>query len=52
MGKSKKPLEILSKYKYVLLAAALGAALLLWPTGGGAAEPAEKAETAIKTTTT
>lgn len=29
--KRKKPLEVLSKYKFVLLAAALGAALLLWP---------------------
>ena len=34
--KRKKPLEVLSRYKFVLLAAALGAALLLWPTGTGA----------------
>ncbi|MDE6881191.1 MAG: stage III sporulation protein AG [Oscillospiraceae bacterium] len=33
-GKRKwiKPLEILNRYKYVLLVALLGAALLLWPT--------------------
>ena len=39
--KRKKPLEVLSKYKFVLLAAALGAALLLWPTGPGAPDTAE-----------
>lgn len=39
--KRKKPLEVLSKYKFVLLAAALGAALLLWPTGPGAPDAAE-----------
>ena len=39
--KQKKPLEVLSKYKFVLLAAALGAALLLWPTGPGAPDTAE-----------
>ena len=36
--KRNKPLEILNKYKFVLLAAALGAALLLWPAGPGGEE--------------
>lgn len=40
--KRKKPLEVLSKYKFVLLAAALGAALLLWPTGPAAPASGEK----------
>jgi len=31
--KLKDPLAVLGKYKFVLLVAALGAALLLWPTG-------------------
>ena len=39
--KRTKPLEVLSRYKFVLLAAALGAALLLWPTGPGAPETAD-----------
>lgn len=39
--KRKKPLEVLSKYKFVLLAAALGAALLLWPTDPRAPASAE-----------
>ena len=39
--KRTKPLEVLSRYKFVLLAAALGAALLLWPTGPGAPEAAD-----------
>lgn len=29
----KHPLEVLSRYKYVLLVAAIGAVLLLWPAG-------------------
>ena len=44
-GKRKltAPLAVLNKYKYVLLVAALGALLLLWPTGQKTAEssPAE-----------
>ena len=38
-GKRKltAPLAVLNKYKYVLLVAALGALLLLWPTGQKAA---------------
>ena len=41
----KGPLEILSRYKYVLLVAAVGAVLLLWPSGEGtAAENAQAAE--------
>ena len=42
-GKWMKPLEVLGRYKYVLLVVALGALLLAWPqrhtggTGGGAA---------------
>ena len=40
-----KPLAVLGRYKYVLLVAALGAALLLWPTAAGtAAENAQAAE--------
>ena len=39
--KRTKPLEVLSRYKFVLLAAALGAALLLWPAGPGAPEAAD-----------
>ena len=41
-GKRKltAPLAVLNKYKYVLLVAALGALLLLWPTGQKAAESA------------
>lgn len=41
-GKLKKPLEVLLRYKYVLVVVALGAALLLWPaaekTSNGAAQ--------------
>ena len=39
--KRNKPLEILNKYKFVLLAAALGAALLLWPAGPGGTEASQ-----------
>ena len=42
-----KPLAVLGRYKYVLLVAALGAALLLWPTAAGTA--AEKAQAAEET---
>ena len=39
--KLTKPLELLGRYKYVLLVVALGAALLAWPgTGGAGASPA------------
>ena len=41
--KRKAPLAVLGKYKYVLLVAALGAVLLLWPSGKKlAAAPAEE----------
>ena len=47
--KRNKPLEILNKYKFVLLAAALGAALLLWPAGPGGPEvQTEASQTGIK----
>ena len=47
--KRNKPLEILNKYKFVLLAAALGAALLLWPAGPGGLEvQTEASQTGIK----
>lgn len=38
-GKRKltNPLEVLGRYKYVLLVVLLGALLLLWPGGRGAA---------------
>ncbi len=42
-----KPLAVLGRYKYVLVVAALGAALLLWPTAAGTA--AEKAQAAEET---
>ena len=48
-GKRVKPLEILGRYKYVLLVAALGALLLAWPQGresGEAAALPEKEDTA------
>ena len=39
-GKRKltNPLEVLGRYKYVLLVVLLGALLLLWPGGRGAAD--------------
>lgn len=40
--KLMKPLEILDRYKYVLLVAALGGLLLIWPSGKKTAEIAEK----------
>ena len=48
--KRQKPLEVLSRYKFVLLAAALGAALLLWPADAGIPEAAEKlsAQTGVR----
>lgn len=52
-GKRKltKPLAALGRYKYALLVAALGAALLLWPegeaaSGGGESGPAAQSSTA------
>ena len=48
--KLTKPLEVLSRYKYALLVAALGVALLLWPgretadggkTDAGGSQPAD-----------
>ena len=42
-----KPLAVLGRYKYVLLVAALGAALLLWPTAAGTA--AEEPQAAPQT---
>ncbi|MBD5169974.1 MAG: stage III sporulation protein AG [Oscillibacter sp.] len=44
--KLKAPLAALNKYKYVLLVAALGALLLLWPTEKKAAETTEDAPAA------
>ena len=42
-GKRKltAPLAVLNKYKYVLLVAAIGAALLLWPGTKTESSPAE-----------
>ena len=42
-GKRKltTPLAVLGKYKYVLLVAALGTLLLLWPTGDGKRQAAD-----------
>lgn len=52
-GKRKltAPLAVLGKYKYVLLVAALGALLLLWPMerGDGGADPAAAGPTAAGT---
>lgn len=39
-----KPLAVLGRYKYALLVAALGAALLLWPTAAGTVEEKLQAE--------
>ena len=45
----KGPLEILSRYKYVLLVAAVGAVLLLWPSGEGTRRQAEEPQAAPQT---
>ena len=42
-------LEILSRYKYVLLVAAVGAVLLLWPSGEGTRRQAEEPQAAPQT---
>ena len=43
-AEEKKPLaEVLGRFRYVLLVAAVGLALLLWPTGGSREQPQTEA---------
>ncbi len=50
-GKLTSPLAFLDRYKFVLLIAAMGAALLLWPAGSGTGEVSEKtSDCGIQTT--